>query len=85
MKNLYFIGCSDYVAADDENQACEMWSKITGESLGDYPNLEVELVERDEVIKVLTDGDEDADAIVKTAREWATETKHPEIVCSLNW
>ena len=84
MKNLYLIGCSDYIAADDEKEACETWCHFSGESLMDYPDLEVELVDEEDVVKVWTDEDQ-LEMIVKTAGEWAAGADQPEIICSLNW
>ena len=87
MKHLYLVGCSDYIAADDEQEACETWSFITGEILVEYPDLEVELLDAKTVVKVWKDLDahEDSDMIIKTAGEWAAGAKYPEIICSLNW
>ena len=85
MKNIYFVGYSDYIAADSQKQALKTWSKLNGESLDDYPDLEIELIKRDEIIKVWADTSEQDEIIAKPAEEWAAEANHPEMICSLNW
>ena len=85
MKNIYFVGCSDYIAADDEEQACKVWAEVSDESLDDYPDLAIELVKRSEVIKVWIDVYNQDELITKSAGAWAAGADHPKIICSLNW
>ena len=83
MKHLYLLDYVDTVAADNEEQALDAWAHITGESVADYPNMDIHQVPNNEWVTIWID--DSNGRVSRMASRWARETKQAGIVCSTEW
>ena len=48
MKHLYSIDYTDTVAANSTEQAIEIWTETIGESIDDYPDVDIQQIPANE-------------------------------------
>jgi hypothetical protein len=85
MKYLYSFDFTDTVSANSENQAIKAWEQITGESIDDYPNMDVRKIPCTEWVTLWNDIYCKDFRVSKMASKWARETERPKLVCSTEY
>jgi len=82
MKYLYLLNYTDTVAADSEEQAIETWENIIGESITDYPDMDIQQIEPNKWVSIWFDAYCQNTLVSKMASRWAREAECPDILCS---